>query len=236
MSAYETITDIPGVTVELHQDLEPFDMDPRDNECNGATIACRNDNRSYDFGDKAAEFDLGRFESWAEVRQHLIDVKGAIPGTMVGLAVTDHSGLHLHVDVPDGSNAGDQWDTAFIGWAYVTPAQADEMGHGVGVDIETGETSTGFMLREIALAEAREYGCYLAGDVNGYVIKDAATGEELESCWGFLGDDYVREAAREAGQGVAADLAATVADLEYRAQVDLTAAFALAAREALIAA
>ena len=43
-----------------------------------------------------------------------------IESTMVGLAITDHSGLYLRVGVADGSNGGDPWDTAFIGWAFAT--------------------------------------------------------------------------------------------------------------------
>ena len=41
---------------------------------------------------------------------------------------------------------------------------------------------------------------YLSGDVYGFVVKDAQ-GENLDSCCGFYGIEYVREAAREAAKG-----------------------------------
>jgi hypothetical protein len=38
---------------------------------------------------------------------------------------------------------------------------------------------------------------YLAGNVYGYIVKDAS-GVILDSCWGFIGQDYVMESAKAA--------------------------------------
>lgn len=39
-------------------------------------------------------------------------------------------------------------------------------------------------------AELSEYGAWCEGDVYGYVV-EAPDGEELDSCWGFYGDDSI---------------------------------------------
>lgn len=249
MSAYETITDIPGVTVELHP--EEYAENPRTAWEHNTVIACRDDHRHYTFGDEDEQFDIERIvEEYAEERdgddslpeltavqavKRALIRRGAIEATMVGLAVTDHSGLYLHVGVPDGSNCGDQWDTSFVGWAYVTAEGAKAMGH-EGVDVETGLTGAGYNLRDAAVAAAEEYGAYLSGDVHRYVVLDAATGEELDWCGGYLGYEWAKQAAREAGQHEAKRRAAELAELIYRAQVDLQAAFELARYEAAAAA
>jgi hypothetical protein len=45
-------------------------------------------------------------------------------------------------------------------------------------------------------ATVKGYDQYLTGDVYGYVIKDKD--EQIDSCWGFYGLDYVIESAKEA--------------------------------------
>jgi hypothetical protein len=46
------------------------------------------------------------------------------------------------------------------------------------------------------VAEVEEYNMYLNGDVYGYIIKDN-DGNEVDSCWGFIGEDSAKEAAEE---------------------------------------
>jgi hypothetical protein len=45
---------------------------------------------------------------------------------------------------------------------------------------------------------AREYSSWANGDCYGYVIENAATGEEVDSSWGFVGYEYALEQARGA--------------------------------------
>lgn len=47
-------------------------------------------------------------------------------------------------------------------------------------------------------SEIEVYGQWCNGEVYGFVITNPE-GEEIDSCWGFIGLDWVEEAAREAG-------------------------------------
>ena len=55
-------------------------------------------------------------------------------------------------------------------------------------------------LRECALrmmrSEVAEYDDYLAGNVYGYRLFGRA-GEEVDSCWGFYGQDYKKNGMRD---------------------------------------
>jgi hypothetical protein len=46
---------------------------------------------------------------------------------------------------------------------------------------------------------------WVNGSIYGFIIKDD-DGEELDSCWGFLGSEYVKEAATEQAQCISAYL------------------------------
>ena len=170
------------LTIDIH--LESDYINPREEWDHIAVIACRNDHRRYQLGDADAGFSPGDFDSFAEIRAHL-EERGAIPETFVGLALTDHSGLTLHVDVSDGSTCGDKWDTAFIGWGYITAETAGAEG------LDPAK------LREYVVSECEEYGAYLSGEVYGYTITDDETGEEVDGCGGFFGLGWVRRSAEE---------------------------------------
>lgn len=209
----DTITnpEAPGLTAIIYQD-EGIES-PRDDECNLSIIACRDDHPHYNFGDAdhtlnhvavsdwAAEHDI-EWEGWKTVRAYLVAEEGAIESTMVGLAITDHSGLYLRVGVADGSNGGDPWDTAFIGWAFATADTLREAGH---TDPESLDPAQVIVWVK---AEAREYGYWLAGEVYGVRVEDE-NGETLDSLGGYIGYDAVAE---EAQSMLAAEHEARVAD------------------------
>lgn len=50
---------------------------------------------------------------------------------------------------------------------------------------------------EVLKAEVQAYSQWASGEVYGFVVKDKE-GHELDSCWGFLGMDHVKESAIEA--------------------------------------
>ena len=47
--------------------------------------------------------------------------------------------------------------------------------------------------------EIEQYSCFCTNDVHGYVIEDE-NGNELDSCWGFYGQDYAIESAKESAR------------------------------------
>ena len=88
------------------------------------------------------------------------------------------------------------WDSGKVGFIYVTKALAKA---------EWGDVPD---LEEKATAclefEVKEYDQYLTGDVWGFKIYDADTEsidgcprEWVDSCWGFYGEDYCEEEAKQ---------------------------------------
>lgn len=86
-----------------------------------------------------------------------------------------HSGVALSLS-DAGYPFNDAWDSGWIGWVYVAKSQA--------------------RLRKSALKIAEgivgAWNQYLSGDVYGFVVEDWQ-GNQLDSCWGFYGIEYVRQ-------------------------------------------
>ena len=92
------------------------------------------------------------------------------------LFLYDHSGITMST-----GSFSCPWDSGQVGWIYISIEKAAQEGW------KTPEQAYKAMQ-----AEVEEYDHYLTGQCYGYVVEDAE-GEELDSCWGFLGDsDYVR--------------------------------------------
>jgi len=107
------------------------------------------------------------------------DEAAAAP-VVLPLYIMDHSGIAIS-DQPFGC----PWDSWRAGCLYVTREKLlAEYGR------DTSET------REVAKnclrAELQEYAAYISGDVYGYTITRESDGEELDSCWGFYGEDGVK--------------------------------------------
>jgi hypothetical protein len=73
-------------------------------------------------------------------------------------------------------------------------------------------------------AQADEYHEWARGHVYGYVIEDDE-GNHLDSCWGFIGWEWVQEAAKEEAEYHAAEIskqrADAVAEIEGAASLDV---------------
>ena len=55
-----------------------------------------------------------------------------------------------------------------------------------------------YRARRCAQGEINEFLAWAEGEVYGFVVKDDETGETLDSCWGFYGDDGRKAAEDEA--------------------------------------
>ncbi len=56
-----------------------------------------------------------------------------------------------------------------------------------------------YWARQCTKGEISEYLAYANGEVYGYKVMDA-NGEELDSCWGFYGEEYCREEGESSAQ------------------------------------
>lgn len=79
------------------------------------------------------------------------------------------------------------------------------------------------MAEKYLKSEVETYDQYLTGDVYGYVIEDKE-GEELDSCWGFYGEEYCLEEAKSIADWHANDIAEKKAAFLKNQQEELVSA------------
>lgn len=102
------------------------------------------------------------------------------------IGMLDHSGVTIWVG--GGSHWSDSagWDSGTVGVIFDTPE---------------GREVTGVSLDDVEQAlrgEVEVYARYLEGQTYGYEVADGTP--EEDSCWGFIGDEHVMEAANEAAE------------------------------------
>ena len=92
----------------------------------------------------------------------------------------DHGGITIKT-----SPFGCQWDSGLLGFIYVSREDA----------LHDGFTDDGMIYDQLE-EEVAIYDQYLRGDVYGYKIFDGE-GNELDSCYGFYGDQTCEDAGKE---------------------------------------
>ena len=105
----------------------------------------------------------------------------------------------------DGYGA-DRW---VMGYAYITPEQAAEEFGGFAPLPKGAEHPFGRWLK--AVLEERQQ--WAEGDVYGYVVE--VSGEDVDSCWGFYGQSYAIESAREAAESYRQQAHDALLDIAY---------------------
>lgn len=165
--------------------LEEHDQEyanPR-GDCNLGTMIC--DYRGYSLGDGTPKEVTGRHQSeFSSLEAHVRWLKLALGATVVlPLYVLDHSGISMSAG---GSlkarymqEAHMGFDTSMVGFTYDTPKGRED----------TGCTEIEKALR----CEVECYDTYLRGEVYFWEVIEAATGDTVESCGGYLGGDGVIE-------------------------------------------
>lgn len=89
------------------------------------------------------------------------------------------------------------WDTSMVGFAVITnESWTNCMG-------DTPRNEEKF--REIVDSEVSTYAMYLEGQVYGYIVAKDTPFED--SCWGFLGEEFVKQEANEAAEVAAEEIA-----------------------------
>jgi hypothetical protein len=84
----------------------------------------------------------------------------------------------------------DKWDGGQVGFIYVTKEQLRKE---YSVKRITKDILT--KAEQVLRAEVKTYDDFLTGQVFGYMI-DSKDEENIESCWGFYGEDYCLEEAK----------------------------------------
>lgn len=168
----------------------------------------------------------------AALRKHLArQPEGLVAFSMLGML--DHSGVSIYTIADDsrGTAIGDSagWDSGVAGWAFITRKQWDLIGGGdpeemVDAEVRVGMGKLPVKRRQadvVLEAEIEEYNDWLTGNVWAFrVVKpcdhadehdtdeqiaDCPHSEEIESCYGFVGDPkYAWEEARASARPVLA--------------------------------
>ena len=140
-----------------------------------------------------AGLDFGAFTGWVAIATELrVNHDALIIETVYAY---EHSGIAFKT----GERTypfSDQWDSGVAGLAYVTRRtwQETEGRPWTGSDADQARA------RELIAAEVEAYGQWANGECYGYVITNEY-GEQVASCWGFIGRESVTEAAKEAAEG-----------------------------------
>jgi hypothetical protein len=108
-----------------------------------------------------------------------------------------HSGVSLSLGASFGGIDPGGWDTSRLGIVLVSREEWPDEG----------------AARTAAMSLVDTWNQYLSGDVYGYTVTDE-DGEQLDSCWGFYGDEDAKGEARSAAEHFAA-----LAEGTYRSDV-----------------
>lgn len=204
-----------GITVELHYDEDGEHANPRQHD-NVTTLVCWHpdyilgdyqlrDEEGRGAVDNVFETDRGRtdFDSMRTLHRYLTLMRDA--RRVTPLYLYDHSGISMRAGSPspfdnptvrsDEFGQGMGWDTSMVGFAYCTDERLTEL-CGEDPKFHTDE-----WIDKAIDEDVRYYSLYLEGQVYGYVVDP--DGPDEESCWGYVGDESVREEANHAAKYVA---------------------------------
>lgn len=177
-----------GHTIKIFHDTDP--MNPRDWD-NVGTLICGH-----------TRYTLGDQHSFGDAREFLLDVCGLgeesdlsvdqlvkraeRQAVILPVYLYDHSGLAMNTT---GFHC--PWDSGQVGFIYAT-LETIRKEHGAArVSSALRDKVTGILKQEVGT-----YSDYLSGNVYGYVVEKGD--DEIDSCWGFVGDydDYCLKEAR----------------------------------------
>ena len=191
-----------GRTITIYVDPDPIDPVKEYEEL--TAMACWH--RQARLGHQQIDGGTSEEEMRAEAEEKGDPILAILP-----LYIYDHSGMTIAT-----SPFSCRFDSGQVGWAYVTKSSAEKMGctgtyyrredekddKGGTVYTPDGEWTTE-RYEESIRGDVKSYDYYLTGECYGFVIT-GIDGDEIDSCWGFLGDSkYCVEEAKSAAEGTA---------------------------------
>lgn len=171
-----------GHTIKILQDENP--MDPREYSDHLGITAFSH--KRYTIGDSDHGVDFSDFTSWDDVETF---IRRKLKGVLImPVYMYDHSGQTISTEYVYPYN--DRWDAGQLGFIFTTKARIREWYGKKAVSKKSLKRAEKMLLGEI-----EELDQYMRGDVYGYVIEDKE-GNDVESVWGFYGQDYVMKEAK----------------------------------------
>jgi hypothetical protein len=166
-----------GYTIEIRQDDTGADS-PRDWDNIGTMSAWH---PRYDLGDK---------EHGGISKDEAIELPNRDDVICLPICILDHSGVWMRTGKRGFQEDPGGWDTSHVGYIWVTKEKMKK---------EFSKKKWGKKLEakayEILEQEVKTYSQYLEGDIWGFIITDAS-GNDVDSCYGFYGYDYCLQEAK----------------------------------------
>ena len=141
---------------------------------NLGTMVCFH--KRYDLGDDN-DYCSSNYDGWEEMKEDIIEKENV--HTILPLYLYDHSGITMST-----SPFSCRWDSGQVGWIFVSKDKVQK------------ESLDETKIEEYFKGEVEIYDQYIRGDVYGYKVykvetcdKDCEHEEELDSCWGFYGEE-----------------------------------------------
>jgi len=165
--------------IEIFPDDDP--MNPRTDYDPLGSMICFH--RRYRLGDKHDFSDPDDARMFLKNKRRIAIV--------LPLYLYDHSGITMST-----SPFSCPWDSGQVGWIYITREKVREEYGCKRISKKMIERVKGYLINEV-----KEYDQYLTGDVYGYCITEIdpndpdEEGEEVDSSWGYFGDDYCMDEA-----------------------------------------
>lgn len=99
---------------------------------------------------------------------------------MLPISVYEHSGASVYVGTPQDHFDG-RWDCSFAGFIIADDAT-------IRKEYDTNDAYTADCVRQVLEDEVKTLNQWVNGETYGFVSYDLK-GEEVDSCWGFYGDE-----------------------------------------------
>jgi hypothetical protein len=163
---------LPGINpvyrLKIERDDDP--QNPREWDHPGTMVCWHN---RYTLGDEQPKQDPGEYR------------EGLPPRVELPLYLYDHSGITMST-----GSFSCPWDSGQVGFIYV-PIAKIKAEYGWKVLTKARRKK----IEEYLRSEVRTYDDYLTGSVYGYTVEKLVGAicewEQVDSCWGFYGDDPV---------------------------------------------
>lgn len=155
---------------EIVQDFDP--INPREHDCLGTILYISS---RYCLGDKRVS------------SEELEEIMNSSENIVLPVYAYIHSGISLNT-----SGFSCSWDSGQSGCIYVSKTKAREY---FGVKRITARVLNKII--EALKSEVDEFNKFINGEVYGYILRDD-DGGEIDSCFGFIGEDVAKEEAEAA--------------------------------------
>jgi hypothetical protein len=155
--------------IKIYPDTDP--SDPR-GDYNLGTMVCFHSR--YNLGDKH-DYRHADYSGWRQLLKQ-IDSDHNV-AVILPLYLYDHSGITMNT-----TGFSCPWDSGMVGFIFVSKKKVREEYGYKYITKKVRERITGYLESEVKV-----YDQYLTGDIYGYKI--TKKGEELDSCWGYYGQD-----------------------------------------------